>query len=101
MRSLSQSIRPSQGTLMPGREKPLGFESGHATHAGRGYRLPEHFVLYVARRENARNVWARRIPQGFDIAVAVHTGLPTEQLGGRRMADGDEQSVNRERIGLS
>ncbi len=35
---------------------------------------------------------------GADIAFVIHVELAFEQLGGRRMADGDEQAVDRERV---
>ena len=45
-------------------------------------------------REHARNAGVRGIGRRLDIAALVHLQLAIEQLGRRRMADGDEQSVH-------
>src|SRR5882672_9764338 len=68
----------------------LGLERTHAAHARRRDRLTEYLVLDVARREHARNIGRGRIRRGPDIALGIHVERAAEQLGRRRVADGDE-----------
>ena len=83
---------------MRAREKPFRFEGRHAAHARGRDRLAENLVLHVAGGEHARHIGARGIRRGADIAFRVHVELAVEQLRCRRMADGDEEPVDRQRF---
>src|SRR5262245_14454991 len=109
--SLSQSMlierslsfcRHRRLCLALGGQEALGFERGHAALAGGGHRLAVDVVGDVASGEDP---WHRGGGRecGLDVARRLHLHLPDEQLGGRRVADGDEDPVRRmlaERAGL-
>src|SRR4029079_8979867 len=105
IRSLSQSIivalraspqcRASIGCLsgggvLFGGEEALGFERGHAAHAGGGHRLTEDLIFDVASRKHARNAGRGRIGSGLYIAFRIHDQLALEDLRRRRVPDSNE-----------
>src|SRR5215469_5069515 len=100
IRSLSQSISLSlrRWTLMRARQKALGLKLRHAAHAGGRHCLPENPVLHVTGGKDAWHARARRIGRRADVAFAIHVELTAKNFGCRRVADGDEQTVDRKRV---
>src|ERR1019366_1994040 len=102
MRSLSQSIFPPDrfytlsGPRMGARQKPLGLQRRHASHARRGHCLTEYFILDVSGSIDTRNTGMRGIGRGGDIAAFVHLQFAPEQRGGGGMADGEEKAMHTE-----
>src|SRR5262249_54053595 len=84
---------PEPRRLVPVRQEFFRFERRHAAHAGRGHGLPEYTVLHVAGRIDSGHARACGIGSSADIAFIVHVELTAENLRGRSVADGDEQSV--------
>ena len=84
-------------------EEALGFERRHAAQAGGGDRLAVDVVGDVAGGEHAGHRGRGRVRRRLDVAGRLHLDLAGEQLGRRRVADGDEDAVDRhfgERAGL-
>src|ERR1700761_9557692 len=88
------SRRQRQVSSMRGGKKPLRFQGCHATHARCRNGLTEYLILDVTGSENTGNTGMRRVGSCLDVAALVHVELALEQVGGRRMADGDEQPVD-------
>src|SRR6201988_4278857 len=76
-------------------EKFLRVERGHATAARAGHGLAINVILHVPGGEHSRHAGrgGKTLPTaaGDDVAV-FHLELPGEELGIRRMPDGDEQA---------
>src|SRR5690606_10889878 len=83
------------GDMQMSGQEAFGLQCGHAAHACRGDRLAEDVVGDVARGEDARYVGRGRIRRGPEIAVRLHAELVGKELRRRRMADGDEDTVDR------
>ena len=73
----------------------FGFQRRHAPHAGRRHRLTIHLIGHVARRKYARNRRRGAVRVLQDVAAVVERQLADEQLGRRRVSDGDENTVGR------
>src|SRR5262249_55014011 len=89
--------------LALGGQEALGFERGHAALAGGGHRLAVDVVGDVASGEDPWHRGGGRERRGLDVAGGLHPHLRDEQLGGGRVADGDEDPFRRmlaERAGL-
>ena len=102
IRRVLASPRPKQGMRCPC--QPLvDLERRHAARPRGGDRLAEHLVLHVAGGKHALDRGSRAARLRQDVALCVHRHLSGEDRRVRRMADGDEHSVNRqpiERAGL-
>ena len=98
----SHSAAPRVRLVMRG-EESLGLERRHAAHSGGGHRLAVDVVGDVAGRKHAGHRGRGRVRRGHDVAGRLHLELALEELGRRRVADGDEHAVDRhlgDRAGL-
>src|SRR6516162_11153904 len=74
----------------------LGLKCCHTTHAGSGYSLTEHLILDIASGEDAGHGGAGGVGFGDKIARGLHVQLALEELGCRFVADGDENTLDRQ-----
>src|SRR5204863_10191490 len=83
-------------------EPALSVEGGLAAHAGGGDRLAIGAVRDVARDEDALDVrrGAPRVLQ-LDVALVVEVDLPAEEVRQRRVADRDEEALDRQLAALA
>src|SRR6202521_683012 len=81
-------------TLGMGGEKAFRLERRHAALSGRGHGLTVDVVGDVAGRKYACHRGGRR-RCGADVARRLQVQLTLDQLGRRRVADGDEHTVDR------
>src|SRR5262245_12313328 len=79
--------------LALGGEETFRLERRHAALAGGGDRLPIDVIGHIACGKHAWHRRCRRERCGLDVARALHLHLSHEQLGCRRVADGDEHAV--------
>ena len=77
------------------RQISLGFQCCHAAQAGGGDRLAERVVGHVARGIDPLQAGRGRIRCGPEIAIVLQLQFVLEELGCRRVADGDEDAVDR------
>ena len=75
---------------------PLGVERRRAAGAGGGHGLAVGVVHEVARGEHARQLGARGLALGEDVAVLVDLDLALDDLRVRAVADRDERAVDLE-----
>src|SRR5579862_3017310 len=82
--------RPGASGLVSG-EEPLRFDRGHAARARGGDGLPVVVILYVARREDTRDIRLGSV-MGEEVAIGVHIELAFEHFGIGVVADRHENT---------
>ena len=95
LRAIAFALRgpPLQSSMF---QPTLSFNCSHTSRAGRGDCLPEYRILNVTTGEHTRDVRARRIRLGLDIAEAVEIDLAFEDLGVWIVSDCYKQPVDLE-----
>src|ERR1017187_3789584 len=83
-----------------GIEKFLGIDRGHTARAGRGHRLAIMMILHVACREYTRYIGLAAVVRD-QVAVFVHVQLAAKHLGGRFVADGNKDALDRKSTRLN
>src|SRR5918994_803840 len=80
---------------------PLGVERRHAPGPGRGHGLAIGVVDEITGRENAGELGLGRAVLGQHVSVLVRVDLVLDQLGKRRVTDGDERAAGLHLLGLA
>lgn len=100
-------IVPDLNSLQPRRESVLllvelskTVKSSHTAGTGRGDGLSVLLVLNITGSINERNRGLSSAWDGLDVAALVGVQLRGKHLGGRDMANGIEETVDRKRRGL-
>src|SRR5918994_2647705 len=80
---------------------PLGVERRHAPGPRRGHGLAVGVVDEITGRENAGELRLGRAVLGQHVTVLVRVDLVLDQLGKRRVTDGDERAAGSHLLGLA
>lgn len=76
-------------------QETLGIDGCAATRPGCRYRLPVAWVGDIAGCKNTLYICCCRVTRQFDESGLVEVDVGLEHLGVGRMADGEEEAVNR------